>query len=129
MKGAHRVAYAIANGGALADNPRTTSSARQNVVMHSCDHPWCVNPKHLSLGTHAENIRHRLEKRRGLEGIRNRNAKLTDDDILEIRRTVVDWDSMCDMMKKHKVNQSSIERVVARMAWRHVPEEESGSTC
>jgi hypothetical protein len=30
------------------------------VVMHSSDHPPCVNPAHLSLGTRAENARARF---------------------------------------------------------------------
>lgn len=56
--GAHRFAYAVANGiDPLELDPDL-------VVRHKCDRPSCVNPAHLELGTHSENVRDSIERRR-----------------------------------------------------------------
>lgn len=48
----HRLAWIFTNG----DIPEDMN------VLHRCDNPICVNPKHLYLGTKADNIRDREER-------------------------------------------------------------------
>ena len=50
----HRVAYEIENG------PITD----EQHVLHSCDNPLCVNPRHLRLGTHQDNMTDKKERGR-----------------------------------------------------------------
>lgn len=47
-------------------------------VLHACDNKWCVNPEHLAVGTHQENIMDAARK--GLLP-----AKLTPDMVRAIR--------------------------------------------
>ena len=57
-RGAHRIAYAEANGINVLEIPRDA------VVMHRCDVRLCINPAHLTLGSHADNMRDALNKGR-----------------------------------------------------------------
>lgn len=63
---AHRVSYELHKG----------QIPTGMMVLHSCDNPPCVNPKHLSVGTAIDNIADMVAKRRHIEGRKRSHEKL-----------------------------------------------------
>lgn len=53
---AHRLAYALAN--------TLDVFTMGGSVLHSCDNPLCVNPRHLRLGTHIQNMHDKTKRDR-----------------------------------------------------------------
>lgn len=58
------------------------------VIRHKCDNPPCCNPDHLEIGTHADNARDMVTRNRSKRGESNGRAKLTDEQVREIRSLV-----------------------------------------
>lgn len=90
------------------------------LVMHSCDNPSCVNPQHLSLGTHSDNYKDMLAKGRGnpARGSRHPRYKLSDDDIKEIINRRNSGELCKDLAVEFSVSSKTIS-VVSRGVQRH----------
>lgn len=94
-------------------------------VLHTCDVPACVRPDHLWLGTRADNHRDMDAKGRRARqvirrGVRNANAKLTDEKVREIRGLADSGMSGWSIARQFGVGQPCISDIVRRVTWRHV---------
>lgn len=101
---AHRMAYELAFGPIPAGMQ----------ILHSCDCPSCQNPKHLMLGTQADNNADMHAKKRS-------RKSLTKAEVIEIDRLDrEDGTSHARLARKFKVSETSIRRLLSGATWGHV---------
>lgn len=95
-------------------------------VLHSCDNPRCVNPSHLFIGTDQDNADDKISKGRqgAARGERNKGCKLTNKQVLEIRRVhnkcLGSKNGTKNLASKYNVHPSTIQRIVNNKRWRHL---------
>lgn len=92
-------------------------------VLHHCDNPSCVNPKHLFLGTHAVNASDRNQKGRHCKGEESHLSKLTEEDVLAIRCRYVYGSSTngsTALALEFGVSYPTILRIIKGRCWKHL---------
>lgn len=97
-------------------------------VCHRCDNPPCVNPKHLFIGTNADNQRDKNQKGRGYKGgariaahgEAHYAAKLTPDKVREIRRRLIAGESQRIIAADFGVKQVCVSQIHLRRTWKSV---------
>lgn len=95
----------------------------QELVMHTCDNPPCVNPKHLKQGTYKENTQDCLEKGRrtqNAKGEGNGFSKLTEEQVIEIKERLEEGESYDEVKEDFSVSRSHIRNIDNGHFWSHV---------
>lgn len=110
---ANRLAWILTNGPLPAGKP---------VVRHVvCRNPPCCNPAHLAPGTHAENRADAVSDGTISRGQQHRSARLTEADVLEIRRLHVEEGlNYRRIARRFGVDESTVRDIVAGRTWAHV---------
>ncbi len=137
----HRISFYIKNN----------IDPKDKLVLHKCDNRACVRPEHLFLGTNQDNSddckakgRLAVGERNGLKahpekasrgkdhftyknpekitrGIKHGSAKLTEQDVLEIRNLYFEGQvTYQDLADKYKVKNSTIAAIIKGLSWSHL---------
>ncbi len=123
---AHRVAWKLVNG----------PIPKGMYVCHNCpggDVRSCVNPAHLFLGTHADNMSDMVRKGRSpsgkyhwshlhsekiVRGKRHGRARLTDTEVAEIRALYASGAlRQCQLARRFQVAHSTIHMIISGKTW------------
>jgi hypothetical protein len=107
---AHRISWQLYKG----DIPRGL------FVLHRCDVRLCVNPDHLFLGSHQENMADCYNKQRNARGDSHGNAKLTCEQVMEIKNTPNNRGAGVFLSKKFGISQGTVSQIRNGSAWKHL---------
>lgn len=91
-------------------------------VCHRCDNPGCVNPAHLFLGSHKDNMADRNTKARQAKGEGHGLAKLDELKVQWIRSQHRNGRGHKSIARDLGVNKTTVARVLNGETWRHVKE-------
>jgi HNH endonuclease len=107
---AHRVSWILAFG-----------SPGPKCVLHKCDNPPCVRPSHLFLGTKKQNMVDAARKMRMRHGERHHSAKLTREDVREIREKYIPHRyTLSTLSKEYGVSLQVVWDIVKYRIWKTV---------
>ena len=114
--GAHRVSWQLHHG-PIPDGLW---------VLHHCDVGHCVRPDHLYLGTHAENVRDALKRKRFAQGEKHysqrdprlvNNHRFTEDQVREMRTAWGNGESQTSIARRYEADQGNVRRILIRKTY------------
>lgn len=86
-------------------------------VCHSCDNRFCVNPAHLWLGTHDDNMKD-AQKKGKFKGENAGRSKLTEKQVKQIRKLLSSKKlSQREIAKMFNISRGSIDGINRKLIW------------
>jgi len=104
IRRAHRVSYEIYNNVSV-------SSGIQ--VLHKCDTPLCVNPGHLFLGSHADNMKDMALKGRS-------NSKINEVTAKKVKKSLHQGCKPKDISRELNINLWTVYDISQQLSWKYV---------
>lgn len=109
---AHRLSYRMFKG----------LIPKKLFVCHTCDNPKCVNPEHLFIATHKENMEDMVRKGRQvrIQGSQRWNSKLTEKQVHHIKKLLSKGVGTRKIAREYGVHHSVIDGIKHGRKWAHV---------
>lgn len=89
-------------------------------VRHTCDEPRCYEIRHLILGSHQDNMDDMVERGRSHRGAAVHCAKLTPEQVRDIRARQSAGERQCDLAAEYGVARPTISYIVRGLKWKGV---------
>ena len=96
---------------------------REICVCHRCDNPKCVNPAHLFLGSHADNVKDKEAKGRGnqAKGEKQGASKITEAQVREIRNKYANGGiTQQQLALEYGITHTTVHSLIRRKTWFHI---------
>jgi hypothetical protein len=108
----HRKAYQLWKG----------EIPKGNVIRHLCNNRKCVNPEHLASGTQKDNVADMLRTNPPVwrRGEKNGRAKLTKEDVLEIRQWLDFGYNQKEVANVFNISTTTIHGIHTKKVWGYV---------
>jgi hypothetical protein len=91
------------------------------IVLHSCDNRWCVNPEHLSVGTHQENMDDMVSRGRSLVNNKN-SAKIDIETARKVYMATLLY-SQTEVARQFSISQPLVSMIRNGRVWPEVKNE------
>lgn len=98
-------------------------------ALHTCDNLKCINPKHLFWGSHSDNMKDMVKKKRSfgqkhpehMMGTKNPSVKLTETQVKEIYILAHEGKfSQQEIAEKYGIIHQQVSNIKLKKRWKHL---------